>query len=283
MIRPPVVAGRFYESNKSSLLEQVEGCFSHNLGVGSQELEKSGRLVALISPHAGYMFSGPPASYGFARLKQEQVLPERIILLGPKHTRYGGNFSVSASSSWETPMGSVPVDTEFCREICQKVNGFALDEASHQLEHSLEVQLPFLQYVYKEKKMAIVPIAIGYNSFKELKTHFEDFRKFLGTKDLSRTLFIVSSDFSHDTPRELAYKLDSEVIEKILDLSAEGFYNLVVGDDRSVCGVMPITALLLLLGEKSIKAKLLKYSTSMDVMQHERGVGYASMSFEEVT
>ncbi|MDD2999633.1 MAG: AmmeMemoRadiSam system protein B, partial [Candidatus Riflebacteria bacterium] len=96
-----------------------------------------------------------------------------------------------------------------------------------------------------------------------------------------RILIIASSDFSHDTPREEAYRLDAQVIEKILQPDAKAFYDLVIDEGRSVCGVVPITALLLILTGLPIKAKLLKYATSMDVMRHERGVGYGAIIFEE--
>jgi AmmeMemoRadiSam system protein B len=281
MQREPIVAGRFYEGNRDSLLKQIEACFAHPLGVGGKTMPSSGKLKALILPHAGYMFSGPPASFGFARLKNEMPLPARIILLGPKHTHYGPAFSVSSSESWKTPLGSVAVDNVLCQEICQKVKGFNLDSSAHQFEHSLEVQLPFLQYVYGARPFSIVPIAVGCVEFSDLQEKFNGLQEFLATKDLSETIFLVSSDFSHDTPRELAYRLDAEVIDLITSFKAREFYETIIEENRSVCGVMPITALLLLLGETSFKAVKLAYSTSMDVMEHDRGVGYAAITFEE--
>lgn len=281
MIRQPAVSGRFYKSGKTELLDEIESCFSHELGVNPKEIEVRGRLKGLILPHAGYMFSGPPASWGFERLKKEEPLPSRIILLGPKHTYYGEDYAVSIADYWQTPLGKVKVDKDFSRELCENVEQFKLDEAAHQFEHSLEVQLPFLQKVYGNKEFSIVPIAIAYNSFVSVRSAFEEFRKFLGKKDLDNILIIASSDFSHDMPKEKAYKLDAEVIEIIKSLTAQEFYDLIVSEDRSVCGLMPISALLVALKGRTIKARLLKYSTSMDVMPHERGVGYAAISFEE--
>lgn len=281
MLREPIVAGRFYQDGEKALLNQIKGCFEHPLGIRQQNLQVSGKLKALILPHAGYVFSGPPASYGFARLKQEKSLPTRIILLGPKHTHYGPTFSVSASANWKTPLGLVEVDKNLCDEICRAVPEFELDSLAHEFEHSLEVQLPFLQYIYQGRPLKIVPIALGYSSFSELELQIGHLKAFLNEEKMADTIILVSSDFSHDTPREQAYRLDSEVIEKITALSAREFYDLVVNDDRSVCGLMPITALLLLLQQQSCRATLLTYSTSMDVMEHDRGVGYAAIAFEE--
>ncbi|MEW6710775.1 MAG: AmmeMemoRadiSam system protein B [Candidatus Riflebacteria bacterium] len=283
MFREPFVAGRFYESNREGLKQQIEQCFQHPLGIGSKDLQVNGRLLAMISPHAGYMFSGPPASHGFARLKLEQPLPERVVLLGPKHTQFGAGFSISNAESWQTPLGLVKVDRDFARNLADAVPDLRLDDAAHQFEHSIEVQLPFLQYIYQEKPLKIVPVALGYASFANLENLVEKIKEFIdGVDDLEKTLIIVSSDFSHDTPREEAYRLDSEVIDRILALDAKGFFDLVDLENRSVCGLMPIAALLLLIEDLSVKAVRLTYSTSMDIMRHERGVGYASIIFEEV-
>ncbi|MFZ5953220.1 MAG: AmmeMemoRadiSam system protein B [Candidatus Rifleibacteriota bacterium] len=282
MYREPFVAGRFYEGNREGLKQQIEQCFRHPLGIGNKDLSVNGRLLAMISPHAGYMFSGPPASHGYARLKLEQPFPERVVLLGPKHTQFGPGFSISNAESWQTPLGSVKVDRNFAMALADAAPDLRLDDAAHQFEHSIEVQLPFLQYIYQDKPLKIVPIALGYTSFGILETLVEKIKDFLdGVDDLEKTLIIVSSDFSHDTPREEAYRLDGEVIDRILALDAKGFFDLVDLEDRSVCGLMPIAALLLLIEDLSVKATRLTYSTSMDIMRHERGVGYASIIFEE--
>jgi hypothetical protein len=281
MIRQPAVSGRFYQKDKNELLSEIESCFNHELGVKDSEIVVRGKLKGLILPHAGYMFSGPPASWAFARLALERPLPARIILLGPKHTYFGEDYAVSKADYWQTPLGKVKVDKEFSEKLCRNIDQFKLDEAAHQFEHSLEVQLPFLQKVYADKDFSIVPIAIAYDSFESVRNAFEAFRKFLGENGGENTLIIASSDFSHDTPKEKAYKLDAEVIEIIKGLTAQEFYDLIVSEDRSVCGLMPISALMVALKGRPVKARLLKYSTSMDVMNHERGVGYAAMAFEE--
>jgi hypothetical protein len=278
MIRLPIVAGRFYESEPESLVRQIDSFFH---SARSIPLPAKGRLVSLISPHAGYVFSGKPAAAGFLRLKAEKVLPERIIILGPKHTAYGPDLSVSAATEWETPLGNVKVDNEFCSEICEIAPEFKLDNQAHRYEHSIEVQLPFLQHIYKRKSFRIVPVAIGYCAYSYLQQQFKKIGELL-QNDSKDTLIIVSSDFSHDTPRDLAYKLDLQAVEKITSLAAQEFYELVISENRSICGVMPITGLLTVLeNKKDVTGSLIHYSTSMDVMPHDRGVGYASICFEE--
>lgn len=241
----------------------------------------TGRLLGLISPHAGYMFSGPVASHVYARLREEKPLPQTLILLGPKHTHHGARFSVSAADSWKTPLGDLAVDQALCRRLVAGAPALESDNGAHLYEHSLEVQLPFVQYSLTDMPK-IVPIAFAYESFEEIEALAAAIGRVLAAEPAGSFCFVCSSDFSHDTPRDEAYRLDAEVIERITSLDARGFYDLIVEDDRSVCGLMPITALLVILQGLKVRARLLKYATSMDVMEHDRGVGYAAIIFEEI-
>lgn len=278
MVRQPVVSGQFYQADPGRLHEQIKACYAHRHGAGSVLSEKSGRLLALISPHAGYSYSGPVASHAFARLARESECPEVILLLGPKHTAYGAAFSISSHSSWKTPLGKLGVDSLLANRLAAEVKLLQLDEAAHRFEHSLEVQLPFIQNLYPDPP-AIVPVALHFSDFSTVKSIADGIAEVLKS-ETRRVLIVVSSDFSHDTPKNDAYRLDAEVINLILRGDARGFYDLVTGEDRSVCGLMPITALLIILSRFKHNANLLKYATSMDMSPHERGVGYASISFE---
>lgn len=280
MQREPVVAGRFYQAHPDKLRQQIKECFEHSIGVGQKAVPVSGRLIGLISPHAGYMFSGPVASHAFARLREENPLPQTLILLGPKHTHHGARFSISAADSWKTPLGDLAVDQTLCHRLIAAVPELEADNAAHLYEHSLEVQLPFIQYSL-DNPPKIVPIALAYASFEEIETVAAAISKVLAAEPTGSFCFVCSSDFSHDTPRDEAYRLDAEVIERIVSLDARSFYDLIVEDDRSVCGLMPITALLVIMRQQKVHASLLKYATSMDVMEHDRGVGYAAIIFEE--
>ncbi len=282
MIREPAVAGRFYEAEADLLKAQIDGCFRHKLGAAAVPAPVQGRLAGFIAPHAGYMFSGPVASHAFARLARENPLPKTIILLGPKHTYYGAEFSVSAASAWKTPLGTLEVDAVLRDRLLSGVKALKADNDAHAMEHSLEVQLPFIQHFLTDRPK-ILPIALHYSPFQTIEKLASEIAKVLAGEKEQRIMLIASSDFSHDTPREEAYRLDREVIDRIIALDAEGFYRLIVEEDRSVCGLMPITAMLTILGQArhKIHASLLKYATSMDIMRHDRGVGYGSIIVEE--
>ena len=280
MIREPIVAGRFYEADPASLKQQIDSCIKHPLGPGIAKPSACGRLLAMIVPHAGFVFSGPVAAHGFARLAVETPTPETIILLGPKHTRYGESFSVSAASAWNTPLGTLEVDSELRDRVIAGVSMLRSDNEAHAMEHSLEVELPFIQ-CFLEKKPRILPIALHYAPYKTIAAMADDLRKVIEAETKRNILLLASSDFSHDTPRSEAYQLDRQVIDRVLALDAEGFYDLIVEEDRSVCGLMPITAMLKIIAGQKVSASLLKYATSMDVMRHDRGVGYASLIFEK--
>ncbi len=280
MIREPVVAGRFYEGDADELTRQIDSCINHRLGPGCKALPGNGTLMGMIVPHAGYMFSGPVAAHAFARLAAEAMLPDTIILLGPKHTRYGEGFAVSAASAWETPLGSLKVDSALRDRAIASIDLLRPDNDAHAFEHSLEVELPFIQH-FLDKKPLILPIALQYAPAKTIFSIAEGLAELIAAESGRRILVLASSDFSHDTPRDEAYELDQQVIDRILALDAAGFYRLVIEEDRSVCGVMPITLLLKLFADAAVQPRLLKYATSMDVMRHDLGVGYASIIFEK--
>lgn len=282
MIRETAVAGRFYEAEANLLRSQIDGCFRHRLGAASTPAPVQGRLAGFIAPHAGYMFSGPVASHAFERLARENPRPQTIIILGPKHTHYGADFSISAASAWKTPLGALEVDAALRDRLLSSIEALKADNDAHAMEHSVEVQLPFIQH-FMPGSPRILPIALHYAPFRLIEQLASEIAEVLSAEKNQNIMLIASSDFSHDTPREEAYRLDREVVDRILALDAEGFYRLIVEEDRSVCGLMPITALLTIFGRtrQNICASLLKYATSMDIMRHERGVGYASIIFEE--
>lgn len=280
MIRETVVAGRFYEANAGQLKSQIEGCLQHRLGAAASIPNVGGTLAGIIVPHAGYVFSGPVATHAFARLQREIPPPDTVVLLGPKHTRYGESFSVSAASAWKTPLGQMEVDSGLRDKVLASDSLFRPDNDAHAFEHSIEVQLPFLQY-FMSPAPRILPIAIHYAPFASICKIADGLRKVIAGETAKKIIFLVSSDFSHDTPREQAYKLDREVIDLILSNDAEGVYKLITEEDRSVCGVMPICTMLQIFADASLKATLLKYATSMDIMRHELGVGYAAIIFEK--
>ncbi|MBI3038485.1 AmmeMemoRadiSam system protein B [bacterium] len=281
MIREPFVEGKFYPGVKDELVTLIKNCEGSFLEKKSNKILANGKLVGFISPHAGFIYSGPVATWGMARLSLEKPLPSKFLLLGPKHTRFGAAAALSGADSWKTLLGNVSVEREL-REALLSTDLFELDDEAHAYEHSLEVQLPFLQHLYDSCPLAVVPLALQYASFETCSAWGKAIGRVLSEKRFSDVCVLVSSDFSHDCSRSEAYKLDGEAMDVIEKLNGEAFYKLVVSEERSICGVIPITVFLESLKGKRVKGTRLTYSTSMDVVSHSRGVGYASIMFEEV-
>jgi len=280
-MREPAVSGRFYPDEPKELRETIRECYMHRLGVGAHKTEPEGKLAGIIVPHAGFVFSGPVASWAYRRLVSEKPLPKRLLMLGPKHTPYGAVAALSDEDTWLTPLGSVETDAPLRRAL-EETGLFMRNDAAHSLEHSIEVQLPFIQESMAGALPRILPLALGFAEFGQCARWGKAIADVLARPEFSDVVCVVSSDFSHEMPRDDAYRLDGEALKVIESLDAKAFHELVVGEDRSICGVIPITVFLASLAGRNIRAKKLAYSTSMDVMEHPRGVGYAAIVFESI-
>lgn len=264
-IRFPVVAGQFYPGNKNDLLQEINRCFAN---ISSVKKDILGGVV----PHAGYIYSGSTAAYVYA------VLPEveTVVLIGPNHTGQGSMVAVS-SQIWSTPLGEVKHDAEFIKALPKSI--IDVDEKAHRYEHSIEVQLPFLQYIYK--KFSIVTICMG---LQDEETAIEVGNEvYEAVRKLNRKVVIIaSSDFTHYRSDKTARENDSYYIEAILAMDIHEFYQRLYERNASVCGYGAIAAMLAAvkkLGAK--KASLLKYSTSGDTTRDLSSVvGYAGIVVE---
>lgn len=232
------------------------------------------RIIGLVSPHAGYMYSGPVAAHGFSALAQDGK-PDRIIILGPNHHGIGSGVSLMSSGKWITPLGEVEVDRELAKEILKNSEIIDDDEEAHRLEHSIEVQLPFLQHLLGEFRF--VPICM---MFQDVKTSLEVGEAVALACQGKDVLLIASTDFTHYEPQERAIKKDRTAIEKILALDPRGLVETVEREGISMCGYGPVAAMLEAckkLGAKT--AKLLKHATSGDTSGFTAEVvGYASIA-----
>ncbi len=216
-------------------------------------------------PHAGFMFSGPVAAHVYAEMARDG-LPETVVIIGPNHTGYGRAVSAS-SEDFETPLGVVKVD----REVVSRLRGVVeIDRTAHLYEHSLEVQLPFLQYLSTDIK--IVPVIMGQQDIVMARETAKVLREACGEKDV---LYLASSDFSHYVPAVKAKEEDGKVLERILEIDAEGVIDVVSARNISMCGYGPVATMLLASGGSS--ARLLHYGTSGDVRQMDQVVGYAAV------
>jgi hypothetical protein len=280
-VRRPSRAGEFYAGRAESLKAQIEECFTHKLGPGKipHIAEKSLQsLVGLVSPHAGYMYSGPVAAHGYYSLAMEGK-PEVIAIFGPNHTGQGSGISIMSEGVWRTPLGDAEIDIETASRIMCESNIIDLDDSAHTLEHSIEVQLPFLQYLY-DTGFKFVPICF---MMQDLDSSREVGRAAATALKDKNALIIASSDMTHYEPQKIAEKKDRLAIEAIEKMDEEQFYSVLEDNGITACGYGPIIALIAaakMLGAKN--AKLLKYATSGNVTgDFSAVVGYASIAFSK--
>ena len=277
-VRRPVVAGAFYAGTKEALRRQIEECFRHELGPGEIPEPAEGPLedlLALVCPHAGYMYSGPVAAHAYARLA-ESGRPDVAVIIGPNHTGYGSSVAVSPSGAWRTPLGDVEVDVELARAIAEGADIASLDEEAHMFEHSVEVQLPFLQFLYG-RGIRVVPICMR---FQDIRTSTELGKAIAEAVRGLNAILIASTDLTHYEPHDVAVKKDSEVIRAVEALDVSALYRAVEEIPVSMCGYGPVaTAIVASLELGAKRGELLKYATSGDITGDKRSVvGYVSMA-----
>ena len=283
IVRQPAVAGLFYEASPSSLSKQIESLYLHPLGPGGTpspkpKPEAARGVLALVSPHAGYMYSGPVAAHGYKELAESGVKPDVFVILGPNHTGLGAMISVMPPSRWITPLGEVEVDEETSRIIARESGVAELDELAHRNEHSIEVQLPFLQHIFGRIKIVAVAFLIQN---PEASRDIADAIVAAEDKTGKKIFVIASSDFTHYEPHSSAQRKDNEAIAAIKTLDVNRLYEKVVELDISMCGVAPVmTAMEYSKSKGCREVRLLKYATSGDITGDRSAVvGYASIAF----
>lgn len=262
MPRKPAVAGSFYAGTAESLRNQVLKCLE-----SGQEPEEA---MAAIVPHAGYMYSGWVAGAVYSRLK----IPKNLVILGPNHTGMGAGSSIMVKGEWQTPLGSVRVNETLALSIMSFSKKLINDDTAHLREHSLEVQLPFLQCL--ETDFSFVPIAFLNHDYETC----EDVGKALAQairEYPQPVLILASTDMSHYVSQEVAKKKDQQAINAILNLSPRELYQTVLSQRISMCGFIPtVTALITCQQLGAKEAKLVKYMTSGDINRdYTAVVGYA--------
>ncbi len=264
MIRKPAVAGLFYPENREELLWWLK---EHMEDTPSRIYRAKGIMV----PHAGYIYSGAVAAKVYGRIN----VPDVAILMGPNHTGLGPEVSLMAQGEWLTPLGRVFIDETLAAEILTEAPFVEEDQLAHLREHSLEVQLPFLQFLNPNIK--IVPIVLYPINFSKVLSLAQALAKAIEGRDES-ILLVASSDMSHYLPSSIAKQKDFMAIEKILALDGEGLVQVVLENDISMCGYIP-TAIMIeaskLLGAQ--RATLVSYSHSGEVTGEEPVVGYAGI------
>ena len=270
-MRYPAVAGKFYPLDRNELVQQIEWCFSHSLGPGKiGECRNERRIKGALVPHAGYQCSGMNAAHAFKKIA-EDGRPDAYIVIGPDH--YGVPFdTVLCSDSYLTPLGECRIHERIAGRLAQTI---ADSPNAHRFEHSVEVEVPFLQYIDPEAR--IVPIIMRHQDIGSAYRLGERIREACEGYDV---VVIASSDMSHYIPKDTAERLDSMLLEKACGLDIEGMYDVISEYDISACGYGPIAAMIT--ATRPSKGTLLKHSDSWDSLKYMREsvVGYASAIFE---
>lgn len=274
-IRTPAVAGMFYPDNKTQLTDSINSCFLHKFGPGkTPPVTDRKKIFGVVCPHAGYMYSGPIACNSYYAISSNDT--ELFIIVGPNHWSIGCNVATVTDCQWETPFGNVLVDSETAQEISNNSEIIEIDFFSHTREHSLEVQIPMLQYVFKNFK--ILPISMINQS--------KDVARSVGISianimKKTNAMIIGSSDFTHYEPNDFAHKQDSALIEPILEMNVDKFYDILYEKNVTACGYGAIAATIVACKEMGAKkGELLKYATSGDVSGDKTSVvGYGSIIF----
>jgi AmmeMemoRadiSam system protein B len=276
-------AGTWYSDNKSELKQQLEAFLEE-----AKLNENAARLKGIIVPHAGYRFSAPTAAWAYKNIDRDNF--DRIIILGPSHHMYIPGCGLTQLKIYETPFGKFKIDTQSIQKLSQIKGYYPIDKETDEKEHSLEMQLPILKYVFGDKDVKLLPIMVGQTNLEQDQLFAESLSEFY--KD-NRTLFIISSDFCHWGKRfnftytNSKYKniyegieyLDKLAIGSIESLDPENFDSYLKDHRNTICGRRAISILLCLAQMKLVKNKItfINYSQSSQVTSmNDSSVSYAA-------
>ncbi len=273
-LRPPAVAGSFYEGTGAALARQVEECFRSSRGPGdlpTRHRSPDRHVRAAVVPHAGYAYSGPIAALAYTAVAHERP-PASVLVLGVDHYGAGHGPALSARA-WQTPLGPTACDDQLVRALDH--SPLEIDEGAQSREHSIEVQLPFLEYVLPKPRF--VALQVPFDSFERLERVGRAVREAVQGRDV---LLLASTDFSHYVPEETARRLDRLALDAIEARDARRLYETVVREEISMCGIAPTTVLLAATAAEPLAAHLLRWGHSGEATPMSEVVGYASVLFE---
>ena len=268
MIRPPAVAGAFYEGRADRLKAQVDACFAANPPVP----EEKQRFIGAVVPHAGLMYSGHVAAafYGLAEL------PKRLIILCPNHTGAGHFAAINREGAWRTPFGDVAIDTPLADALMARTKLLREDAAAHAREHSLEVQLPFLQQLLGD--FTCVPICLGAHRYDYCVEIGEAIADVIASEK-EPVAILASSDLNHYEDQQTTLRKDSLAIAQVIARDPKELWRVVDEFDVSMCGFIPTTTMLIAANKLgATTAELIKHATSGDINgDYRQVVGYAAV------
>jgi len=265
VIREPVVAGQFYPADPKVLRRTI--------GSLIQKPGSSIEAKAVVVPHAGYVYSGSVAGKVFSTVR----LPKRIILLGPNHSGAGDTLALSPAGTWRTPFGTVSIDAELNRSLTKECPGLREDWLAHRNEHSLEVQIPFIQFLQPE--VSFSAICVGTADYAVLESLGHGIARVIQSS-LEPVLLVASSDMTHYEPADIAARQDQLAINRILDVDPRGLCQVIAEEDVSMCGFAPTAAVLVACRDMgSHAARLICYTNSGEASgDYNRVVAYAGIA-----
>jgi AmmeMemoRadiSam system protein B len=284
--RAPAVAGMFYPDNAKELRALIDQSFrNQRFGPGmtltsstAPSINNQHKIYGIVSPHAGYIYSGAVAANGFYKISSADF--HNVIMAGPNHYGIGSWVAAMKDGTWETPLGDVQVNSRMAEKIGKRSSTLNFDNYAHSRDHSLEVQLPFLQYIKQDFK--VVPIVlVSQNRDIALDLGNAISQTITEMNAFDSTLLLASSDFTHYEPNSEAHRKDGELIKTILALDVNRFYTILERLNISACGYGAIATMMV--AAKNLGAtrgELLKYATSGDVTGDISAVvGYSSIVF----
>jgi MEMO1 family protein len=265
MIRQPAVAGQFYPGTAQQLGHELADLIPPNV--------PTKWAIGVISPHAGYLYSGATAG----KLLASVVIPRVVIILGPNHHGIGAVAALSPEDGWQTPLGIVPIEKRLAGLIKQFVPAVQTDGTAHRHEHSLEVQVPFLQYLRPD--VSIVPLCLGFGDYAGCKLLGKGLATAIKAFD-EEVLILASSDMSHYESADSAKQKDIQALEKAMALDPQGLVDVCRARKITMCGVIPAaTMLVAALDLNATQAELIAYTTSGDVTgDYQQVVAYAAVA-----
>jgi len=264
MLRPAAVAGRFYPGDPDELRAAVNKFVS-------KPAEKR-KAIACIVPHAGYMYSGMIAGQVYGALE----IPRKLLLIGPRHFPRGEALAILSEGAWSTPLGNAKIDEALAADLKHAFPSLREDEVAHSTEHSLEVQIPFLQALAPD--FEFVPVVLGTDRLETLELLGRAIAKVIAAQS-EPVLIVTSSDMNHYESDEITRVKDRLAIDKILELDARGLHDIVRSKEISMCGYAPAVAMLAAARELgATRAELIAYATSANVSgDRDWVVGYAGV------
>lgn len=275
--RLPVVSGIFYPNNPVELKQLIDQSFrDQNFGPNKMPPSKSKRRIyGIVSPHAGYVYSGAVAANGFYEVSSMEF--DNVVMIGPNHYGIGSGVAIMHNGTWETPLGQIEINPYLALEISKNSRIIDFDDFAHSRDHCLEVQIPFLQYI-KKNEFKIVPIVL---IMQDRETASEIGKSIAESTANTNTLLIASSDFTHYESNNEAYRKDGELIKAILSLDISKFYAVLEELVVSACGYGAIASIMKAVKELgATKGELLKYATSGNITGDMSAVvGYSSIIF----